>query len=62
MLSPVQFARLIAPCGTTTIVADPQEIANVLGLSGIRYMMQEAKKSRNQYSFYAPELCACDTV
>ena len=45
MLSPIQFARLIAPCGTTTIIADPHEIANVQGLDGIRFMMNEAKKA-----------------
>lgn len=45
MLSPVQFSRLIAPFGTTTIVADPHEIANVLGVPGIRFMMQEAEKA-----------------
>lgn len=54
MLSPVQFARLIATCGTTTIVADPHEIANVLGLSGIRYMMQEAKKAEINIRFMLP--------
>lgn len=45
MLSPIHFARLIAPCGTTTIIADPHEIANVQGLDGIRFMMNEAKKA-----------------
>ena len=38
-LSPVSFARAVAPHGTTTVVADPHEIANVLGSAGIRYMV-----------------------
>lgn len=54
MLSPVQFARLIVPFGTTTIIADPHEIANVLGMYGIRYMMAEAKKARMTVRFMLP--------
>ena len=34
-----EFARAIVPHGTTTVVADPHEIANVLGVDGIRYML-----------------------
>lgn len=39
MLTPPQFARLVLPHGTTTVIADPHEIANVLGVAGIRYML-----------------------
>ena len=39
MLSPRHFAHSILPRGTTTIIADPHEIANVLGLDGIHYML-----------------------
>ncbi len=45
MLTPVRFARLVAPFGTTTIIADPHEIANVAGLEGIRFMMREALRA-----------------
>ncbi|WP_343391350.1 amidohydrolase family protein [Candidatus Amarobacter glycogenicus] len=38
-----QFARAVVPRGTTTVVTDPHEIANVLGLDGIRYMLETAK-------------------
>ena len=38
-----QFARAVVPHGTTTVVTDPHEIANVLGLEGIRYMLETAK-------------------
>ena len=37
--SPAQFAKCVLPYGTTTIIADPHEIANVCGLEGIRYML-----------------------
>jgi len=43
MVPPNEFARAVVPCGTTTAVADPHEIANVLGLEGIRYMLDLAK-------------------
>ena len=42
MLCPPQFARLVLPLGTTTVVADPHEIANVLGVAGIRYMLESS--------------------
>jgi len=40
LLTPREFARVVVPLGTTTVVADPHEIANVLGLDGISYMME----------------------
>ncbi|GKX50511.1 adenine deaminase [Budvicia aquatica] len=42
-LTPPQFARCILPHGTTTIIADPHEIANVCGLDGIRYMLDSSR-------------------
>ena len=39
MLTPPQFAKIIVPKGTTSIVADPHEIANVSGVEGIKYMI-----------------------
>jgi adenine deaminase len=43
MLRIPEFARVVVPHGTTTIVTDPHEIANVLGLDGIKYMMESSK-------------------
>ncbi len=39
MVTPLQFARAVVPRGTTTVVCDPHEIANVAGAAGIRYML-----------------------
>ncbi|MBN1314757.1 MAG: adenine deaminase [Anaerolineales bacterium] len=39
MVTPTEYARAVAPHGTTTVVSDPHEIANVCGLAGIRYML-----------------------
>jgi len=42
MLTPAEFARAVVPHGTTTMFHDPHEIANVLGLAGVRMMHDEA--------------------
>lgn len=42
-VTPGQFAKAVVPRGTTSIVADPHEIANVKGLEGIRYMLDESE-------------------
>ncbi len=39
LISPPQFARTVVPLGTTSVVSDPHEVANVCGLAGIRYML-----------------------
>ena len=41
-----QFAAAVVPRGVTSVVADPHEITNVLGLDGIRYMFDQAKYGR----------------
>lgn len=42
MLSPRQFARAVVPRGTSCVIADPHEIANCLGMSGIEFMIRQA--------------------
>src|SRR4029079_19821764 len=42
MVPPAEMARAVVPRGTTTIVADPHEIANVLGVEGVRWMLADA--------------------
>ncbi len=43
LASPPEFARAVLPHGVTTVITDPHEIANVLGLEGMRYMLERAK-------------------
>ncbi len=43
MLTMPEFARAVAPHGTGTVVIDPHEYANVLGLDGIRYVLESSK-------------------
>ncbi len=42
MLTPAEFARAVIPHGTTSMFTDPHEIANVLGLEGVKLMHDEA--------------------
>ena len=44
MVPPAEYAGAVVPLGTTTVVTDPHEIANVLGLDGIRFMFENAKR------------------
>jgi len=43
LLSPANFCAAVLPWGTSAVVADPHEIANVLGLDGIRYFLECAR-------------------
>ena len=46
MLSVSEFAKAVVPRGTTAVVADPHEIANVLGIKGIKAILAVAKYGR----------------
>lgn len=54
MLLPSEFARLAVVHGTTATVSDPHEIANVLGMKGIRFMIDNGKKVPFRFFFGAP--------
>ena len=43
LLSPPEYARVVAPHGTTSVIADPHEIANVMGYEGMRYMLASSE-------------------
>src|SRR6266508_49614 len=43
MVPPPEFARAVVPQGTTAVVVDPHEIANVFGAAGIRYMLDASE-------------------
>lgn len=53
MLIPSEFARLSVVHGTVATVSDPHEIANVLGIDGIRYMIANGKKVPFKFYFGA---------
>lgn len=54
MVSPREFQSAVLPHGTTGVVTDPHEIANVAGSAGIRYMMECAKKLSLDVYFMMP--------
>ena len=43
LCGPAEFARAVVPRGTTTVISDPHEIANVHGLEGIRWMLEASE-------------------
>ena len=52
--SPGEFERAVVPHGTTAVITDPHEIANVAGTAGIRFMMQSAQKLELDVYFMLP--------
>ena len=54
MITPAQFAKIAVRHGTTGVVCDPHEIANVLGIEGIEAMIENAKQVPFNFYFTAP--------
>jgi adenine deaminase len=54
LLCPSRFAETVAPFGTAATVSDPHEIANVLGIKGVAYMVRDAKNVPLKIFFTAP--------
>ncbi len=54
MLVPSEFAKIALPHGTVATVSDPHEIANVLGIMGVEFMIENGKKVPLKFNFGAP--------
>ncbi len=54
LVSPTEFVRAVLPHGTTTVVTDPHEIANVMGTDGIEYMLQATEDLPVDVRFMLP--------
>lgn len=54
MVTASEFAKVLLPHGVTTVVADPHEIANVLGASGIQYMLDSSENLPFDFYFMLP--------
>ncbi len=54
MVTPVRFAEAVLPHGTTTVVADPHEIANVLGKEGVRMMLENSRGLPMKIYYFMP--------
>ena len=55
-ITPANFAKAVIPHGTTSVVADPHEIANVLGVEGIDFMINDGKKVPFDFYYAARSL------
>lgn len=61
MLIPSEFARLAVIHGTTGTISDPHEIANVCGMEGVKFMIENGKKVPFKFHFGAPS-CVPATI
>lgn len=61
MLVPSEFARLAVTHGTVATVSDPHEIANVLGVDGVEFMIENGKKTLFKFNFGAPSCVPATT-
>ena len=59
MLTPGEFCKAVLPRGTTTVIADPHEIANICGLDGINYMLEESKSLPIDIFYMLPSCVPC---
>lgn len=61
MLPPSEFARMAVVHGTVATVSDPHEIANVLGVAGVEYMLKDAARVPLKFCFGAPSCVPATT-
>ena len=61
MLVPSEFARAAVVHGTVATVSDPHEIGNVLGVAGVRYMLENAAQVPFKFYFGAPSCVPATT-
>lgn len=61
MLPPAEFARLAVVHGTVATVSDPHEIANVLGVAGVNYMIADGRRTPFKFNFGAPSCVPATT-
>ena len=54
MLVPSEFAKIVVKHGTVATVSDPHEIANVLGIKGVEFMIENGKETPFKFNFGAP--------
>ena len=62
LVSPAEFARAVLPHGTTTVITDPHEIANVMGTDGIDYMLSATEELPMDVRFMIPSCVPASPV
>ncbi|MDO9577980.1 MAG: adenine deaminase [Candidatus Cloacimonadales bacterium] len=61
LLTPVEFGKKAVQHGTVAVVADPHEIANVLGIEGVKFMIENGKRSPLKFFWGAPSCVPATT-
>lgn len=61
MLVPSEFAKIAVKHGTVATVSDPHEIANVLGVKGVEFMIENGKQTPFKFNFGAPSCVPATT-
>ena len=61
MLTPSEFARMAVVHGTVATVSDPHEIANVMGVEGVEYMIENGQRVPFKFYFGAPSCVPATT-
>ena len=61
MMTPCEFAHIASSHGTIGVVADPHEIANVMGVEGVDYMIRSGRDATFNFCFAAPSCVPCCT-
>ncbi len=61
MVVPYEFARVALGHGTVATISDPHEIANVLGMEGVKYMIKNARSTPLKFHFGAPSCVPATT-
>ncbi len=54
LMTPYRFAEKVVPHGTTAVVNNPHEIANVMGMEGVRFMVEDGKRTPLRFFYTAP--------
>lgn len=62
LLVPTRFAQAAIKNGTVAVVADPHEVANVAGIEGVRFMIENARQSKLKFFFGAPSCVPASPV
>lgn len=62
LVRPREYARAVVPRGVTTVISNPHEIANVLGIEGIRFMLEDAERTAMDAFVMVPSCVPATTL
>jgi len=62
LMTPSSFAEATIPHGTTAVISDPHEIANVMGIEGIDFMIEDSKRVPLKFFFHSTIMCTRNRI